>query len=133
MSDNPYGAPQQAGTTLGPSYSSSQQPPSSGLAITSMVLGIVGILGSLFSCCCGVLAAAPGVVLGIAAVITGIIALNKVKDGSGEGKGMAMAGVICGAVSILLGIVLIVVIFAFGPVMMEQMQEMQQQMQQQNR
>ncbi len=123
MSDNPYGAPQQAGTTLGPSYSSSQQPPSSGLAITSMILGIVGIVSD---CCCWPLGAA----LGIAAIITGVIGLNKVKDGSGGGKGMAMTGLICGIAAIILGIVSLIVGLVFQehmPEFMEQMQQMQQQ------
>jgi prepilin-type processing-associated H-X9-DG protein len=56
---------------------------SSGLAITSMVLGIV-------SCLC------MGPLFGIPAIILGVIALSKVKSGVGEGKGMAIAGVVTG-------------------------------------
>lgn len=56
---------------------------SSGLAITSMVLGIV-------SCLC------MGPLAGIPAIILGIIALSKVKAGVGEGKGMAITGVVTG-------------------------------------
>jgi hypothetical protein len=102
------------------------QPPSAGLAVTSMVLGIVGVVGTLFSCCCGVFAFV-GVILGIGAVITGVIALNKCKDGSGEGRGMAIAGVSCGAASIVLGIALVVlaIVFSFSPGMMQQFQQMQ--------
>jgi hypothetical protein len=125
MSDNPYGSPQHAGTTLGPTYSS-QQPPSTGLAITSMVLGIVGIV---FDCCCWPVGAA----LGIAAIITGVIGLNKVKDGSGGGKGMAMTGLICGIAAILLGIASLIL----GLVMQEHMPDImkwaEQMQQQQNR
>ena len=131
MSDNPYGAPHQTGVLPQSSYGGKQSP-SSGLAVTSMVLGILGVLGSLFSCCCGIFAAAPGAVLGIAAIITGVIALNKVKDGSGEGRGMAIAGVSCGAASIVLGIVLVVIVLVFStsPGMMQQFQQMQNEMQQ---
>ena len=121
MSDNPYDSPQQQGTTLGPTYSS-QQPPSNGLAVTSMILGIVGIVSD---CCCWPLGAA----LGIAAIITGVIGLNKVKDGTGGGKGMAMAGVICGIAAILLGIASLIgglVLNQHMPDLLEQMQQMQQ-------
>jgi len=100
MSDNPYGAPQHMGTMPSTGLPS-KQPPSTGLAVTSMVLGIVAIV---INCCCTLLGAA----LGIAAIITGFIALNKVKDGTGAGKGMAMAGLICGIIAVVLGIGLLI-------------------------
>ena len=59
----------------------------SGLAIASLVLGIV-------SACAGALTGLP-------AVITGIMALRKVAAGRAEGRGLAIAGIVCG---VLLGV-----------------------------
>jgi hypothetical protein len=65
------------------------------LAIVSLVTGILGIL----TCSClGVLS--------IAAIVTGILGRNQIKASNGleQGDGMAMAGLITGAVGLLLGI-----------------------------
>jgi hypothetical protein len=72
--------------------------PSSGLAIGSMVVGILALPGS---CCCY-----SSVPLGIAAIIMGVIAMNKAKADpmSYGGRGMALAGIICGAIGFLLAI-----------------------------
>ncbi len=70
--------------------------PSKALAIVSMILGIVSLV-----CCCwafGIM----GVLFSGAAVVCGIIALVK-KMG---GKGMAIAGLICGGISLLLAIIM---------------------------
>jgi hypothetical protein len=87
----------------------------------------LGIAAIVLDCCC----AFAGPALGIAAIITGIIAMNKVKDGTGGGKGMALAGIICGAIGIVAGIGLLIFSFAVnGPSIMEQIQQMQQMQQQ---
>lgn len=57
------------------------------LAITSFLLGII----SCCSCCLGPL-------FGIPAIIFGIVALGKVKNKSGAGKGFAIAGIIAGII-----------------------------------
>lgn len=67
----------------------SQSKNANGLSITSLVLGIVAIPLSL---CYGV-----GSFFGIAAMITGFIARNQVK----EGNGIATAGIITGCISTL--------------------------------
>ena len=75
-----------------------------GLGIASMVCGIVSIV----SICCGMtipLLMYGSVVLGIVAIILGIIQIVK-----NESKGMAIAGIICGAV----GIIMFIVILALG-------------------
>ena len=66
---------------------------SNGFCVASLVLGIIGIPGG-----CAVIPA-------VLAIIFGIIGYNQVtKAGSeGGGKGMAIAGMICGAVGILWG------------------------------
>jgi hypothetical protein len=63
----------------------------SGLAITSLVFGILGLL----LCCCGL--------LGIPAVITGHIARGRINASGGtvSGGGMALAGLITGYLAIL--------------------------------
>lgn len=62
-----------------------------GVATASLIVGIVSLV------CCGFPA-------GIVAVILGIIGLNKSKTMCGNGKGMAIAGIILGAVSIVFSI-----------------------------
>jgi len=80
-----------------------QQNLSSTLAMTSMILGIVSIPTS----CVG------GFLLGIAAIIVGVIALLKIKKGQAKGKGMAIGGICAGVAStLLLALILIVSIFS---------------------
>ncbi|GLI82898.1 hypothetical protein ANABIO32_05860 [Rossellomorea marisflavi] len=55
------------------------------LAITSMVLGILAIIIPLI-----------GILIGIVAVIIGIKALNQLKVSTEKGKGLAIAGIVCG-------------------------------------
>ncbi len=76
-----------------------EQEGSKTLAIVSLVLGIVSILAG---CCC-----AP---VPIAAIITGVIAKVKKKPGSG----MALAGIITGAVGLVVAIVMVIVGIASG-------------------
>ena len=87
-----YGAPPPA---YGPGYG----PKPKGLAIASMVCGIVSI----------VLWCIPYLTLplGIAAVVTGVLANKKVRLGEADGAGMAKAGLITG----IIGIVIAVLIF----------------------
>lgn len=56
------------------------------LAITSLVLGIIAIIIPLI-----------GILIGIAALIIGIKSLNQLKVRSEKGKGIAIAGIVCGA------------------------------------
>ncbi len=61
-----------------------------GLSVASMVCGILSIL-----CCCFTFF---GFVLAVAAIVLGIICLKN----NYEGKGMAIAGIICGGISVFL-------------------------------
>ena len=70
--------------------------PSKALAIVSLILGIVSLV-----CCCWAFGIV-GVLLSGGAVVCGIIALVK-KLG---GKGMAVAGLICGGIALLLAIIM---------------------------
>lgn len=82
------------------------------LALTSMILGIVAI--PLYFCLYA------GVPVGIAAVIIGAIGLKQIKESAGVqgGKGMAIAGIVTGAIAaalILLSVLVIAVLSLFGP------------------
>ncbi len=74
------------------------------LAIVSLVLGILSIP------CCGF------VVFGIAAVITGFLAKKKADENPNQfgGRGMALAGMIIGAITTVLGLILTILQIFFG-------------------
>jgi len=94
----PYGAPQ-------PVVVVQPGPPTSGLAVASMVLGIVGLLSS----CC-----AFGIP-SILAVVFGHAGLNATKGGARGGQGMAVAGLVMGYIVFVPAIVLSVyLVFAGG-------------------
>ena len=83
-------------------------PRTSGLAITSMVLGIVGIV----TACVWV-----GVLIGLVGLIFGIVALVQIRkrpDVLG-GTGMAVAGIITGSLATLMVVLLLVGVFIFLP------------------
>ena len=95
------------------------------MAIASMVLGIVSLV--LF---CIWWLAIPCAIL---AVILGVVARGKASRGEAEGRGMATAGIICGAVAIMLAVLLLAGALAFigylqkNPELMKQIEEMQRQ------
>lgn len=62
---------------------------SNGFCVASLVLGIIGI------------PAACTVVTPILAIVFGIIGFTQVGKGEGGGKGMAIAGIVCGALGLL--------------------------------
>ena len=65
-----------------------EAPPSSGLAVASLVLGILGIV-------CFPL-------IGVIGLILGIVALVKCSKGTASGQGMAIGGVITGVLSVIM-------------------------------
>lgn len=116
------GANVQSGGQYNPQYNqppyqqpSYQQPPvyqnfqpnvqpiaqNNGMATASLILGIIA------NVCCGF----P---VGIVALILGIIGLSKSKTMCGNGKGMAIAGIILGAVSVVWGVAAMVVYSMYG-------------------
>jgi len=86
-----YGAPQQAYAPVGPK--------NDGMSIAGLVCGISGLATLLL---CGI-----GLIPAILGVVFGVIGMKKVdaSGGSLKGRGMALAGAICGAVAIGLFIV----------------------------
>lgn len=83
-----------------PYYTEPAQPPKKGMAITSMVIGIL----SMTLCCVG------GSVLGLIGFILGIVALAKKKGGTG----MSIAGIATSVIGMLIGVYALIYIFVFG-------------------
>jgi hypothetical protein len=68
------------------------------MAITSMVLGIVGLL-------------CFGIVVGPVAMVLGFVSRSRIaKDPSLKGEGMALAGIIIGGIALVLSILAIVLL-----------------------
>lgn len=91
-------------------YPGYYQPPSnSGKAIMALVCGIVSILGS-FLCCAIALPAA------VAAVVLGILARREISESAGyeRGAGMALAGIITGAIGAALCVAWILFALVFS-------------------
>lgn len=86
----PFAYPPQVGAHTG--LPAMHPAPASGLAVTSMILGIVSLAA------CGL-----GGIGTLAAIVTGHLSLSRIKHSGGMvgGQGMALAGVITGYVSIL--------------------------------
>lgn len=78
-----------------PGYAQPEYRSTSGLAITSLVLGIVGLCVPL---------------LGLAAIVFGAVGLSRTKDPRVGGRGMAIAGLTLGCVGIVLSLLSIAVL-----------------------
>ncbi|WP_338673233.1 DUF4190 domain-containing protein [Streptomyces sp. SCSIO 30461] len=70
--------------------------PQNGFGTTAMVLGIISVCGFF---CYGI----PGLVLGVLALIFGILGRKRYVRGQATNKGQALAGIILGSVGIVLG------------------------------
>ncbi|MBT2471121.1 DUF4190 domain-containing protein [Streptomyces sp. ISL-66] len=81
-------------------------PKSNGFGITALVLGIIAVVS-----CYG------GIVFGIPAVIFGVLGRGKAKRGEADNDGMALAGIITGAVGIVVSCLFIA--FAVFAVMVD--------------
>lgn len=94
-SRSPYSPP-----VAGPPPVAVQGVPTSGLAIASLVCGIVGLVTCFF-------------IPGIAAVICGHMALSRIAESNSRlgGRGMAMVGLVTGYLSVLALVFLVAVVF----------------------
>ena len=101
-------APQQAPAyNMQGGYPGYQPKPGSGLAIASLVCGILGVLTGIFIF--------SGLSLGLAGIVLGIVALVKVKNGTASGKGMAIGGIVTGALGMIVAVgVLILGLIGIG-------------------
>ena len=70
-----------------------------GLAIGALVSSLVGL------CTC------IGSIVGI---VLGVMALNQIKERGGEGRGMALAGIWIGAITLVLGLLYVVFVIVLG-------------------
>ncbi|MGW2019113.1 DUF4190 domain-containing protein [Streptomyces sp. NPDC001927] len=104
----PYGMPPTGIPGMPPPY----QEPKNGLGVTALVLGLVGLLFGVFPFTFWL-----GAILGIMALIFGIIGHGKARRGEATNKGMALSGIILGAVAIVASIAwLLVVVVAVNDV-----------------
>ncbi|MBL1073212.1 DUF4190 domain-containing protein [Nocardia sp. 2] len=106
----PGGYPQQPGGYPPPPNSGGQQywqesPKGKGLAITALVLGILS-LPAVFT-------VIGGVLLGLIAVIIGIVAMSKARKGQAGGTGMAVTGLILGALGLIGSVIFGLIIWVF--------------------
>ncbi len=99
-SDNGYNTDFTQSNDYYNQYGNDMQPQGKGKAIAALVLGIVALV---FSCCCTYI----GIICGVLAVIFGILEIKK----NGEGKGMAIAGTICGGIGAVAGIIMTIINF----------------------
>ena len=79
--------------------------PSNTLALVSLIAGIVSVVFIFLSG--SIILGILGIAAGIAAVITGTMALKQIKTqpASSSSKGMATAGIICGAIGLVLSLI----------------------------
>ncbi|WP_125515407.1 DUF4190 domain-containing protein [Streptomyces sp. WAC 01529] len=77
-------------------------PPANGMGVAGLVLGIIAAAGF----CLWPLA----IVLGVLAVIFGAVGRGKARRGEATNGGQALAGIICGAAGIVLGVALLAVL-----------------------
>jgi hypothetical protein len=109
MSNNPYESSAYAASS--PMPAGGQGPPPSGMGIASMVLGIVSIFtGTIGFCCCPYLFAPLTFVCALIGLILGYLGMREAQSGFKSGYGMALAGMICSGIAILIGIVSVLVI-----------------------
>ncbi len=99
-SDNGYNTDFTQSNDYYNQYGNDMQPQGKGKAIAALVLGIVALV---FSCCCTYI----GIICGVLAVIFGILEIKK----NGEGKGMAIAGTVCGGIGAVAGIIMTIINF----------------------
>ena len=74
------------------------------LAVTALIFGIVADISLVLALCCGLIP----VLLGIPAIVLGLMARKQIEESSGTqtGEGMAKAGIICGIAAVALGVLI---------------------------
>ncbi|MDH6226565.1 MULTISPECIES: DUF4190 domain-containing protein [Streptomyces] len=82
-----------------PAPPAAPQQPKNGLGTAALVLGIIGVVLAFFY---------VGGLLGLLALIFGIIGLGKVKKGEATNKGVALTGLILGVVSMVITIAMVI-------------------------
>lgn len=93
MPPPPPGAPMPGGAATG----------NNGLAIASLIVGLVSFL------CCSV-----GFIPGIIAIVLGVMGKNQIKQTGQSGEGMATAGIVLGAIGIVWAVFWLILAMANG-------------------
>jgi hypothetical protein len=75
-------------------------PARNGLGIAALVLGVLALLSSLFL---------VGGLLGLIAIVLGVLGRGKAKRGEATNGGMAMAGIVLGVLSVIISAVVLAV------------------------
>ncbi|MDQ8701355.1 DUF4190 domain-containing protein [Streptomyces sp. LHD-70] len=98
---SPFGPP-PGGQPMAPPPFPVPPQPQNGLGITALVLGIIGAV--LFFTVWG------GIVLGVLALIFGLVGHSKARKGLATNKGVALSGAILGGIALIVSIVWLVVV-----------------------
>ncbi|MEZ5180518.1 MAG: DUF4190 domain-containing protein [Acidimicrobiales bacterium] len=101
---SPWGAPTGYGAPYGaPAWGPPGLPSANGTAIASLVIGIVGVIPCLFN-----------QILAPVALVLGIVVVRKINAGEvvPEGKGLAIAGIVLGAIGTAIGVLWVVALIA---------------------
>ena len=87
------------------------------LSIVSLVTGIVAVLGMCIGIIpfAGLFCSIPGGLFAIAALVTGFMGTSQTKQNAEKGRGMAIAGIVLGAIGLLGVCVLIIISLVAGP------------------
>lgn len=99
---DPYASPTPAGGWSG----APPAQPRNGLGVAALVLGILAIV-TCFT-------AVGGVLLGVLAVIFGVVGVRRAGRGAATNRGVALAGTITGALGLILGAVFVVLFVVAG-------------------
>ncbi len=105
---SPWGSqPMQTQSPNPPFHPVAGMPPGQNQVLPTVSL-VLGVLGLLLFCCWG------GIPLGVAAAITGYLGYQNANTDPQQygGRGLAIAGMILGAISLLFGVLILIVSFA---------------------
>ena len=100
-----YTPPLDSNPGYAPHYTDAK-PPKRGMAIASLVLGIISLITSLF---------AINIITGVIGIVLAGVFLSKKQR---EGRGMAIAGLVLNIISIAIFVLFVVVIVVFATQMM---------------
>jgi hypothetical protein len=92
-----YGTPAPGYPAAPGAYGTPPPQQNNTIGLLGMIFGIVGIPAA----CCAFL----GFLLGAAGIVLGVLGMKRVSEGTASNRGMALAGVICGAVAVVLSII----------------------------
>lgn len=98
-----YGYPGYPGYPGNAGYPAYGTQKSNGFGVTALVLGILAVVGCVTSFI--------AVALGIGAVVFGAVGKSKANRGQADNGGMALAGIILGAIGIVLGGLMLALVF----------------------